>query len=354
MLASYQTWATYASERGFHVIFFAESDHDIPFPVKGLGHSATGQGEIQQAFMGFQYILKSFPNASYVFKSDDDTFVNVDNLWKAIQRLDAMPNRHWYIGDCGSAKEARNMPGVNAPFCGGGSGFLISRPTLESMVAGWNGCEKMPNSDTTTSYCSVSSGTPLTNHEGFFWWPPQIMPALIKGVRTETVNGAFTLGQCSSKVLSGTFVVSEGWLTYHHLSPWAMYALNLALVLDRMSHSPGLASRPLCAGIIPPGGAVSRCDKTNFALCPQTELVKGDPMIGQAVHYSDAVVKGAIFAMAQSFNWGGDNVNSTLISRDWALAISASERRTLTPRSWGVRLREAGVPAALLPRAPGH
>lgn len=252
--AAWDTWIRAALDFGFCVEVLAQTAREAPFPVVGAGGGeANGPGQIVQMWNGYSILASRHPQARWILKCDDDSYVNVRSLWRLLSSSplsrQAEADSLWFGGDC-------------EHFCGGGSGLLMSRVTLAGLVQlrqrGHN-CtnphvahgsrRSFVGSDTTTSACVTRAlGGKLSNHEGFYWWPPQrsnATAAMVNGsalaqlppgtlfqwaghTKASGDPQRHRIGVCSAMAL-GEFIVADGWVTYHHVKPVDMVALHRAV-----------------------------------------------------------------------------------------------------------------------------
>ena len=169
--STWDTWIQRALSFGMQVDVLAQHARSTPFPVVGCGGGeANGPGQLTQMWNGYRLLLERHQEARWIFKCDDDSYVNVLSLWNLLSVvLPPMLHaaKYWYIGDC-------------ELFCGGGSGLLMNRATLRGLVTlherGHNcthprsvGRRGFAGSDTTTSSCVTQAlGGNLFNYEGFY------------------------------------------------------------------------------------------------------------------------------------------------------------------------------------------
>jgi len=147
--------------------------------------------------------------------------------------------------------------------------MLISRPTLVTLNLRSTKCKAFElskganhniGSDTAIADCAMrrvelfnpAAGVNFTswgfypsNHEGFYPWPPRRVPRESDAISPESrlnlaahplesssqstpwLNGS--IGECGPTTL-GPYIVSRGWITYHHVKPQMMGEIHRALV----------------------------------------------------------------------------------------------------------------------------
>jgi hypothetical protein len=90
----------------------------------------------------------------WCFKVDDDTYVNFDALIKFIRKRN--PEGYHVYGKRGSGRpEDRHgltKGGLEKPFCMGGPGYILSRPTLRETAAGMSDCVQHADSSPYRDY----------------------------------------------------------------------------------------------------------------------------------------------------------------------------------------------------------
>jgi glycosyltransferase involved in cell wall biosynthesis len=100
----------------------------------------------QKVFYFYQYIVEK-TNFEYIYKIDDDCYLNVENLYstyfwnfdyfgKIVATEESHLNRTWHFGKCTTQKlnkEIYSRPYLG-PWCGGGFGYFLSRKALEKLM----------------------------------------------------------------------------------------------------------------------------------------------------------------------------------------------------------------------------
>jgi len=218
------TWATWVQtalkEVGFHVAVLAQTARSEPFPVLGTGGSEGAKGPVQvsQILSGYKILLERYQRVQWIFKVDDDTYVHTPRLWRLLERGVPRPDGFAILGDCKA-------------FCGGGSGYLMHRTTLEAISRASGKCSRCQyahdsraicrGSDGVTSHCILATlHGRLINHEGFYHWPPSRL--------TRNLTSGDRIGACRAAEMP-PFAVAAGWITHHHVSPMEMQELHAAV-----------------------------------------------------------------------------------------------------------------------------
>lgn len=248
---SCETWVSDALEFGFRVVFysgnsshFARDGSEIPTRhVKDFGALSGDRGRGWVTFGGeiLKDVLAFAPDAKFVMRLDDDTFLNPYNLWRSLLALPLDRKADWMIGDCGDDEH-------HSKWCGGGAGIVLSRSLAtklsQEMLAGYQSkrvCALVGNhDDDTMGICARALMADITGHHGFHWWPPVDIssvkaPALWQW-RPPWLGGA-SLDGCRAEAL-GPFIVVQDWITYHHTSCEQQRAMSHA------RHERGEPSRP--------------------------------------------------------------------------------------------------------------
>lgn len=86
--------------------------------------------------------LQQMPTIDFVFKVDDDTYVNVQELLKFLKYKD--PSKHHFWGEpaWGSPDDRSGIAraGLKKPYCNGGTGYIFSRTTLLAIAPKMQTC----------------------------------------------------------------------------------------------------------------------------------------------------------------------------------------------------------------------
>ncbi|KAJ8327021.1 hypothetical protein QVD99_005110 [Batrachochytrium dendrobatidis] len=149
----------------------AQSDSVVP-DQNSLGWKADAHKNLP----GFRALYNKFPNAEWFVMLDDDTYMFFDNLLNMVSDLD--PEKPYYIGarnmfiGCDGVKKWGDGPA----FGHGGSGIVLSRAAIRTMVSNLDACivryKTCWAGDVRTALCLRDQNILLKDPKGFHISPP--------------------------------------------------------------------------------------------------------------------------------------------------------------------------------------
>jgi len=272
---SAETWVSDALDFGFRVVYYSDrnASHQtrngdlIPTRhVEDLGGLTGTRGKAWVAFAAniLRDLVAFAPDARYLVRLDDDSFMNPYNFWRSLLALPE-DREDWMIGDCGQDEH-------HMLWCGGGAGILMSRALAERLAdqlqAGYDSvgvCALVGRQDDDTlGICAGKLNAKIMSHHGYHWWPPSNaarLPWWAPQAPTALTDlarwpwrwrfGDVSLDNCPAQLLGG-FAVVQDWVTYHHLNCEQQRALSEARHTSGEPLRPrgDEVSRPPCAGIL--------------------------------------------------------------------------------------------------------
>ncbi|XP_060556266.1 uncharacterized protein LOC132716939 [Ruditapes philippinarum] len=201
-----KTWLTYASQNTGHIRYaflLGESTHD-DLHEKVLQENSIHHDILKEDFvdtymnltyktiMGFKWVVTHCPTAQYVFKTDDDMFINIPNLMKFLEQsgeeldnviagscfIDAYPDRDntskWFV----SKDEYKEK--MYPSFCSG-TGYLTSMNVVDKIY------RISPNvafyflEDIYIGFCLRQIGGTIKDVKGFHNYEPELDSCAYKG-----------------------------------------------------------------------------------------------------------------------------------------------------------------------------
>jgi hypothetical protein len=109
-------------------------DNEYPLVTKASAVIKHLQRIVEESDVHFDWILDV----------DDDTYLQMDGMLDFLAARN--PKRHHYIGRRGFGfpedKKSLREAGLTKPFCNGGPGFILSRPTLQVLARSIDTCQK--------------------------------------------------------------------------------------------------------------------------------------------------------------------------------------------------------------------
>eukprot|EP01102_Stenamoeba_stenopodia_P003022 TRINITY_DN12955_c0_g1_i1.p1 TRINITY_DN12955_c0_g1~~TRINITY_DN12955_c0_g1_i1.p1 ORF type:complete len:380 (+),score=61.55 TRINITY_DN12955_c0_g1_i1:381-1520(+) len=210
------TWVKRARELGMKVKFFGVIPDDslpaigiVPFAERNdtkkmrAYRGLPGGGNNKRTFAMFEWVFDNEPEADFIMKCDDDTFVHPDMLlFDLLCHED--PHANHFIGQRGASLSSKGI------FAGGGSGYILSRESLRLLLLrrSLGECDDLVAEDVTVSKCLISAGIKLKDYYGLHPETPRH-----SWLRSLLFN-------VPKLDLSPRFV------TYHHMSPHEFYDAN--------------------------------------------------------------------------------------------------------------------------------
>lgn len=118
------TWAKHCNK----LLYMSSQETD--FPTVGLNVSEGREQLYWKTIKAFHYIHQNhLDDADWFLKTDDDTFVVVENLRYVLSKLD--PQKPLYLG-------RRFKPFVRQGYMSGGAGYVLSKEALRRFVRGFS------------------------------------------------------------------------------------------------------------------------------------------------------------------------------------------------------------------------
>ncbi|KAJ3393628.1 hypothetical protein HDU84_001403 [Entophlyctis sp. JEL0112] len=140
--------------------------------AKASENTAGWRADAHKNIPGFELLYETFPDASWYFMIDDDTYVDFKNLADLVKTLD--PDVPYFTGrrnifaGCDGVKKFGDGPF----FVQGGSGILLSRAAMRLVYGGMSACilryETCWAGDVRTALCMRDAGVLVTLNVGFF------------------------------------------------------------------------------------------------------------------------------------------------------------------------------------------
>lgn len=122
-----------------------------------------------------QIVQESEHTVDWIMDVDDDTFVYMDGMVKFLAARDSQ--RYQYIGrrayGVQDDKESLRQAGLVKPYCNGGPGFALSRPTLKVLAKSIDSCQQRVQAnvaDPKRVYDDVLVGICVYNETGIGCW----------------------------------------------------------------------------------------------------------------------------------------------------------------------------------------
>lgn len=84
-------------------------------------------------------LYRRYPKVPWVFFNDDDTYVFLPNLLRALSKYD--PNRDYYIGLYWTPRVDMEWKEVQIAYASGGAGYALSRSMLRRLGPRMPGCQ---------------------------------------------------------------------------------------------------------------------------------------------------------------------------------------------------------------------
>ena len=116
-------------------------DNEYPLVTKASAVIKHLEQVVEESAMTFDWVLDV----------DDDTYLQMDGMLKFLAARN--PQRHQYLGRRGFGfpedKKSLREAGLTKPFCNGGPGFALSRPTLKVLAKSIDLCQKQVGERTT-------------------------------------------------------------------------------------------------------------------------------------------------------------------------------------------------------------
>jgi len=153
-----------------HVVFYSEADI-ASLPAVGLkpppGEELVGGGAWKN-FPALVDLYKKYPEKSWTFFTDDDTYVFVDNLLRALELH--RPDRDVYLGLYYTPRVDMEWHEVHIAYASGGAGYAISRSLMRRLAPAMPRCHRTYTrwaGDLRVGKCVHDLGVRVTNQKGF-------------------------------------------------------------------------------------------------------------------------------------------------------------------------------------------
>lgn len=179
-----KSWVHLARMYNISVVYFGPGeDQTTPFHKYGLGRCPSSMTKChsleatQNMLKIYQIAHRKYPRCKLFIKMDDDTSVNVPGLIRVIREWLPHYEKKYMIGACEDShkwsltnREASSHNPYRV-YCGGGPGFIITRPLLEEFACcALQKCRKHQTApdDVFLSNCAKTLGAKGIHNLGFY------------------------------------------------------------------------------------------------------------------------------------------------------------------------------------------